>query len=183
MLQRYLKGNSYRLVVLAGKLIGVLQRRAAEVTGDGVQSVKALIEQANNDPRRGIAPDSVLHKISLSGAVELLGRDGIKAVPKAGETVRVNAIDNMSSGGDAINVTSLVHPTWRKAAVRITEKAGLFVSGYDVICDDISQPMPTPTSILEMNSMPSFKLLHFPTAGEPINAAAMLLDAVFPTQR
>jgi len=180
ILQPYLWGNLYRLVVLNGKFIAGIHRKAAEVVGDGSSTVRELIEQANNDPRRGVDSSSILKKIPFSGAIDLLGKDGARAIPAKGEVVRVNAIDSVSAGGQAINVTEKVHESWRNAMVKLTLAAGIFMSGFDVICEDISKPMPTPLPLLEMNSMPGLKLLHYPTAGgEAINGAAMLLDELF----
>jgi len=180
LLQPYLKGNLYRLMVLNGKFIGAVQRKAAEVIGDGKHTIQWLIDEANKDPRRGIDSSSVLKKIYLSGAISYLGREGIKTIPEAGKAVRVNYIDSVSAGGEAINVSDTVHSTWQQAAIDITTKAGLFICGFDVMCDDIAKPMETPVPILELNSMPGLKLLHFPTGGgEPINAASLLLDELF----
>lgn len=184
VLQEHLDGNLYRLLVLDGKLIAASLRRAATVVGDGKTTVVDLINQANADPRRGKDASSPLKYISLEVARELLGDNGLQRVPETGVPVKVGAIDSISAGGDSTNVTAQVHDSWAQITTKLATEAGLFICGYDVMCDDISQPIIDDfIPLLETNAMPGMKLHAYPTAGgEAINVAALLLDALFPSE-
>lgn len=182
IVQKHLEGNLYRLLVLDGKFIAGSWRYAASVEGDGVQTVEALIAWANQDPRRGKDSSTPLKYIDAAYARAYLGEEAYASVLGAGERVAVSDIDSVSAGGEAVNVTDEVHEDWRRVCVQLANEAGLFIAGYDVICDDISQPLPDNyIPLLEINAEPGMKLHEYPTGGgEPVHLAPLLLDAVFP---
>lgn len=182
IVQRMLTGKLYRLLVVDGKLVAVMQRKAAEVVGDGRTTLRGLVERTNADPRRGDSVDTPLKKIHLEDVKEYLGAETLNTVPTSDQTVRVTALDSVSAGGEAINATDFVHDDWRKVTEHIAHEAGLFIAGYDVICDDIANPlMGKFVPLLEINSSPGLKLHEYPTGGgEPIHIAPLLLDALFP---
>lgn len=181
IVQQHLEGKLYRLFVLDGELVAVGLRTAAAVVGDGNRTVQELIAHANTDPRRGSGEDAPLVPIGLDDARSLLGESGLMAVPAVGEAVTVSAIDSISAGGEAANVTDMVHDDWRQFAANVATAAGLYIAGYDVICEDISQPLTNGyVPLVEINSAPGFKLHEYPTAGgEPIHLATLMLDRLF----
>jgi cyanophycin synthetase len=178
ILQKQAQGNLYRLLVINGKFIAAAHRTAAQVTGDGRSTVAELIDTENKNPIRGTSSDSVLKKIDIAHAQEFLGSEVMKSVPGKGRKIKVSAIESVSAGGEAINVTNQVHETWQKPAEEISRKLGLFICGFDIMCPDIGQPMQGKVlTMLETNSMPGFKIHAFPTGGgEPINIAKILFD-------
>lgn len=181
LVQQQLHGKLYRLFILNGKMVAAALRRAPEVVGDGQHTIGQLIKILNDDPRRGAGMDTPLKQVKLSDAENLLGKDGLLSVPNEGETIKVSAFDSVSAGGQAINITDKVHQDWHNATTAIATHVGLFVCGYDVICEDISQPIQDSyLPLLEINNAPGLKLHQYPTGGgEPIDIAAMLLDEVF----
>ena len=54
VVETYVAGNDYRVLVIGGKLAAVAERVPASVTGDGEHTVRQLVDIANSDPRRGI---------------------------------------------------------------------------------------------------------------------------------
>jgi cyanophycin synthetase len=180
VLQGQLAGKLYRLFVLNGKLVAAAHRKAPEVIGDGEHSIRQLIELLNDDPRRGDDSTTPLKKIKLTDAEAFLG-ETLASIPAPGQAVRVSALDSISAGGEAVNVTDQVHPDWHKAVADITVPVALFVCGFDVMCEDISQPLNDQyLPLLEMNSSPGLKLHQYPTGGgEPVNLAKILLDETF----
>lgn len=181
IIQQQLSGKLYRLFVINDKLVAAARRKAAEVVGDGIHTTLELIETLNSDPRRGADNDKPIKFVKVSDAKALLGEAGLKRIPAKGEVVRVSALDSVSAGGQAINETDLVHPDWKQAVAKISHQAGLFVCGYDIICDDIASPLENNfLPLLEINSQPSITLHHYPTGGgDPIDIASILLDEVF----
>ncbi len=181
ILQQHLSGKLYRLLTIDGRLVAAAHRMAPEVVGSGRDSVRDLILALNRDSRRGTASDTPLRLVDMQRAEKYLGADELVRVPVVGEAVRVAAIDSVSAGGEAINVTDMVHDDWCRVAGELARASGLFVCGYDVICQDISRPLEQGyIPLLEMNSMPGFKLHQYPTGGgESIALAPILLDALF----
>ena len=178
--QVQLTGRLYRIFVLDGIVVAVAERRAASVTGDGVSTVRELIDALNADPRRGIGSKYALQTIDSATVEEFLGTDRLADVVQAGEEVRISNIDSVSAGGSSINVTGDIHQSWIDATTRITTSLGLVVAGFDVIVDDIAEPLVDGyMPLLEINSRPGLKLHEYPLYGDPIHIAPKLLDAVF----
>ena len=87
MVERYLAGKDYRILVVDKRVVAVAERVPAHVVGDGVSTVAELVEIANADPRRGIGHEKVLTRIPLNErTLETLARQGLAldSVPDAG---------------------------------------------------------------------------------------------------
>jgi cyanophycin synthetase len=58
MVERYLPGHDFRLLVVGGKVVAAARRDPPQVIGDGIHTVRELVEIVNRDPRRseGHAP-------------------------------------------------------------------------------------------------------------------------------
>ena len=70
VVESYITGNDYRVLVIGGKLAAVAERVPASVTGDGEHTIRQLVEATNADPRRGIGHEKVLTKIKLDDNAE-----------------------------------------------------------------------------------------------------------------
>lgn len=181
ILQKQLSGKLYRVLVIGGKLCAVSHRRAAFVVGDGVMTVRALIHEKNKHPWR-TDDGRLLTKISLHDAEDYVGLERLDSIPEKGEEVILSAIDSISRGGEAADVTDSIHSDYVALVERVAQELGLPSCGLDIMTDDIAQPLPSEMlPILEINSMPGFKMHYYPTAGgEPRDVASVLLDTIFP---
>ena len=63
MVEKYLPGADYRLLVVGDKLVAAARRDPPHVIGDGVLTVRQLVEKVNADPRRGDGHATSLTKI------------------------------------------------------------------------------------------------------------------------
>ncbi len=66
VVETFVSGNDYRVLVVGGRLAAVAERVPAGVTGDGKHTVHELVEIENADPRRGIGHEKVLTRIKVS---------------------------------------------------------------------------------------------------------------------
>ena len=90
VVETFVHGNDYRVLVVGGKLAAVAERVPASVVGDGKLTVRALVDKENIDPRRGIGHERVLTRIRITaGAEELVRKQGLGLddVPKKGQRV------------------------------------------------------------------------------------------------
>lgn len=181
MLQHQLEGKLFRICTINGRLVAAALRSAAAVTGDGQRTVTELITALNSDPRRSETSNSPLKKVKLTDASDYLGGQRLDEILPAGEICRVSAIDSISAGGEAADVTASVHSDWHEFTTKVANGMGLYIAGFDIMCDDISQPLADNyVPLLEVNSAPGFKLHMYPTAGgQAINLAETLLDELF----
>ena len=63
MVERFLPGHDYRLLVVGNKLVAAARRDPPQVVGDGVHTVRELVDMVNADPRRGSGHSTSLTKI------------------------------------------------------------------------------------------------------------------------
>ncbi len=184
VVETYVSGNDYRVLVIGGKVAAVAQRVPASVTGDGEHTIRALAEQANADPRRGIGHEKVLTRIKIDEAAEEIVRAQgfeLDAVPPAGTWIKLALTGNMSTGGTSIDRTFEAHPDNIEIAETAARVIGLDIAGIDLICPDVTEPVrETGGAIVEVNAAPGFRMHTHPTEGEPQFVARPVIDSLFP---
>lgn len=184
IVERYYQGRDHRVLVVNGKVVAVAERVPAHVVGDGKSTIQALIEQTNQDPRRGEGHDNVLTKIELDRTSwELLDRQDytLETILSDGEVCYLRATANLSTGGIAVDRTDDIHPENIWLAQRVAKIIGLDIAGIDVVTSDISKPLrETDGVIVEVNAAPGFRMHVCPSEGIPRNVAEPVLDMLFP---
>ncbi|HET7676869.1 MAG TPA: cyanophycin synthetase [Candidatus Limnocylindrales bacterium] len=184
VVETYVSGNDYRVLVIGGRLAAVAQRVPASVTGDGQHTVRELVELANQDPRRGIGHEKVLTRIRIDAAAEAYVREqgfGLDEVPPDGHWVALARTGNMSTGGTSIDRTMEAHPENVEIAETAARIVGLDVAGIDFIVPDIAVPVREQGgAIVEINAAPGFRMHTHPTEGEPQYVARPVIDLLFP---
>jgi len=106
IIEEFIKGNNYRILVVGGKMVAAARRIPPLVIGDGRSSIKELVEQENNNPLRGEGHENYLTKIHLDSVVIMdLYRKGldISSVPNLGEKIMLRQSANLSTGATAID--------------------------------------------------------------------------------
>jgi cyanophycin synthetase len=184
IVEQFAEGRDHRVLVIGGKLVAVAERVPAHVKGDGVHSIRELIDAANQDPRRGIGHTKVLTRLECDDAtVEYLAHSGrtLDSVPNAGERVFLTATANLSTGGTSIDRTDEIHPSNVTACEMAAGVVGLDIAGIDVITPDISVPFrENGAAIIEVNAAPGVRMHTHPTEGEPRNVGAPIIDMLYP---
>ena len=184
IVETFLQGEDHRLLVVGGELVAATRRTPGHVVGDGVLTVRALVERVNQDPRRGIGHEKVMTRIELDAQADaMLARVGMTpdSVPAAGQTVLLRSTANLSTGGTATDVTDIIHPDNREMAVRAVTAIGLDVGGVDFLCPDIAESYKTVGGgICEVNAAPGFRMHVAPSEGTPRDVAGPVIDMLFP---
>jgi cyanophycin synthetase len=184
IVETYLHGDDHRLLVVNGELVAATRRTPGRVIGDGVHSIRELVEIVNRDPRRGIGHEKVMTRLELDAQAEMmLGRQGLQpdAVPPAEQVVLLRSTANLSTGGTATDVTDVIHPDNRDMAVRAVAAIGLDVGGVDFLCPDIAESYKNVGGgICEVNAAPGFRMHVAPSEGTPRDAAGPVIDMLFP---
>jgi cyanophycin synthetase len=184
VVERYLSGKDYRILVVDKRVVAVAERVPAHVVGDGVSTVGELVEIANADPRRGVGHEKVLTRIPLNErTLETLARQGLAldSVPGAGQHVRLQQTGNMSTGGTSIDRTDEIHPVNAEIARQAAMIIGLDVAGVDMIAPDIARSVrETGGGIVEVNAGPGFRMHTHPTEGHPRRVGRAVVDMLFP---
>ncbi|MDD4977760.1 MAG: cyanophycin synthetase [Gallionella sp.] len=181
IVERYVRGNEHRLLVVGGKLAAAAKGEQARVTGDGKSTLQQLVDaQLNIDPRRGTAEEFPLDLIDLeSNPVSKLEieRQGYKSdsVPAAGKSVLV-----VRNGNVAIDVTDEVHPEVAAMVSLAARIIGLDIAGVDMVAEDISRPLAEQdAAIVEINAGPGLLMHLKPEQGQPRPVGKAIVDNLF----
>ncbi len=184
IVERYVAGRQYRVLVVGGRVAAAAERLPAQVTGDGTSSIAALVARTNADPRRGLGHERPLTRIALDPpAVALLSRAGLSpaSVPAAGQSVLLTEAANLSTGGTAVDVTDQIHADVAEACRRAAAVVGLDVAGVDLVVEDIAAPLPPGGwAVIEVNASPGLRMHHHPASGQSRDAAGAIVDWLFP---
>ena len=185
IVETFVEGDDHRLLVVNGELVAATRRTPGHVVGDGVRTIKALVQEVNEDPRRGVGHEKVLTRLMLDAQAELMmTREGFTeaSVPPAGMIVALRSTANLSTGGTATDVTDIIHPDNRDMATRAIRAIGLDVGGVDFLSPDITESYRTVGgAICEVNAAPGFRMHVHPSEGTPRDAAGPVIDMLFPT--
>ncbi len=184
IVEQFMKGRDYRVLVVGSRVAAVAQRVPAHVKGDGCHTVRELVDSVNKDPRRGERHERPLTKIRLDDvAVALLKKSGLtpETVPKDGETVLLRENGNLSTGGTAVDCTDIIHPDNAELAVRAANALGIDIAGVDIVAEDISRSiLDSGGVIVEVNTAPGIRMHLYPSEGTPRNVAGDIVDYLFP---
>ena len=182
IVERFVRGNEHRLLIVGGKLIAAAKGELAAVTGDGISNVTQLIDtQLNTDPRRGDNEEFPLNRITYEEdptILLVLERQGLKpeSVPAAGKAVLVQRHGNV-----AFDCTDDVHPQVAAAASLAARVVGLDIAGVDLVAEDISRPLDEQGgAIVEVNAGPGLLMHIKPATGTARPVGRAIVDHLFP---
>jgi len=183
VVERFVHGGDYRVLVVGGKMVAAARRHPPIVTGDGIATVRQLVDRVNEDPRRcGDHATSLSPMVIDEVAVAVLREQGMteESVPEAGRSVMLRRNANLSTGGTAEDVTDVVHPDVAARAVEAARIIGLDVAGIDLVMDDITKSLESQRGVvIEVNAAPGLRMHLEPTVGTPRNVGAAIVDALF----
>jgi cyanophycin synthetase len=183
LVERYLPGNDFRLLVVGNKLIAAARRDPPQVLGDGVHTVRELVDTVNLDPRRGNGHSTSLTKIRFDDiALASLAKQDLLAesVPAKGQRVILRNNANLSTGGAATDVTDDVHPEVAARAIAAAHMIGLDICGVDLVCDSVLQPIEElGGGIVEVNAAPGLRMHLSPSFGKGRAVGEAIVGAMF----
>ena len=184
MVEKYLPGHDYRLLVVGNKLVAAARREPPLVVGDGTHTVRQLVDQVNADPRRGEGHATSLTKIRFDDiAVGRLSAQGLEpdSVPEKGRRVILRNNANLSTGGTATDVTDDVHPEVAARVVAAARMVGLDICGVDVVCESVLRPLEEQNGgIVEVNAAPGLRMHLTPSYGKGRDVGQAAVELMFP---
>jgi cyanophycin synthetase len=184
IVEKNLSGFDFRVLVINGKLVAAALREPAYVIGDGVSSIRHLIDKVNSDPRRGVGHERVLTAITVDDMTErLISFRGyrIDDVLPAKEKLYLKSTANLSTGGTARDVTDDVHQDVWLMCERIARLVGMDCIGIDIVAPSLDQPLPPDSAgIVEVNAAPGFRMHLDPSEGKSRNVAKPFVEMLFP---
>ena len=183
LVEEHVDGDSYRLLFVDGEFVDAIRRDPPSVTGDGRNTLKALVA-AENRRRLKEKPISALSPLLFNKECSnKLAALGLKAgtVLEAGRTVAVKQAINENAARDNRNVKSEIHRDIIEAGGRLAKDLGVRFAGLDLISTDVSAPLSAGKCIFsEINTTPGIHhhyLLRDPATVTPV--AELVLEHMF----
>ncbi|MBP6075633.1 MAG: cyanophycin synthetase [Nitrosomonas sp.] len=183
LVERYVAGYDFRMLIVGNKLVAAARRDPPQVIGDGLHSIRQLVDQINRDPMRGEGHVTSLTKIHLDeiSLTHLAGK-GLTAesIPVKGMRVILRNNANLSTGGTATDVTDDVHPELAERAIAAAQVVGLDICGVDVVCDNVTLSLEEQGGgIIEINAAPGLRMHLQPSFGKARAVGEAIVDNMF----
>lgn len=183
LLEEFIEGLEYRFLVIDDKVEGVLHRRAANVVGNGKNTIEQLIDLKNKHPYRGVNYQKPLECIEIDdGVLKTLKSNNltIDSIPERNKIVYLRENSNISTGGDSIDLTELVDKSYFDKVLDATRALNVNISGVDVLIKDINQKASFDNfAIIELNFNPAIHIHCYPLEGKKRNIGDKIINALF----
>lgn len=177
LIQRQMKGEEVRFVILNGKAVAALLRQTPRVVGDGVASVAELIRQ-ENDARRNIKLEYVTYPQLTEEIVPAELIHGTR-VPSRGEIVELNRATMIKNGCSVYDRLSEIHPMYAEVAEKLGESINAMFVVVDMFIEDYTQPLSaTNYSFVEFNTAPVLKLFYGCRDGKNFDIVPKLVESI-----
>lgn len=180
IVEEFVEGIECRFLVIGGKCVAVTQRVPANVTGDGKHTVRELVNEKNDSPLRGKGHMTPLENIELNQVeLEILREQKLapESVLDKGHQVFLRRNSNISTGGDSIDYTDIVHSKYKRLAEKAAAAIGAQICGVDLISASFEKaPTKSSYAIIELNYNPVLYFHNFPYEGENRDVGKYVLD-------
>lgn len=184
MVEEFVEGELHRAAIVGKRHIFVSKKERANVVGDGVLTIQALIEEKNQDERRGHASqkNTTLYEICVDELLKQgLAEKGLSLASVLSENEKVYLHNKviLSCGCDIINLTNETHPANKELFLKISRVLGANLVGIDVLCSDITRPYTEQRfAVIEANSLPHIDMHQHPSHGSSSPVAEKIWDVV-----
>lgn len=189
MLQQFIPGHDYRVLIINGKIAAVTEYRPAFVIGDGSSSIRKLIEQLNQSRmiRNDIGEMEAFTEIKTDSEQlrVLLAKQGITLndIIPAGTQMELYDIHNAAANDIReiyMDRTDTIFLANAELAIEAAKALKIDVAGIDMRCQDISMPLTnTSGAILEVNALPDMTYHVFPYQGDSRDVIRLYLEYLF----
>ncbi|WP_296261485.1 MULTISPECIES: N-acetylglutaminylglutamine synthetase [unclassified Pseudomonas] len=140
LLESFHEGLDLRIVVIGFEVVAAAIRRPAEIMGDGRHTVGQLIEAQS---RRRSAATGGESRIPVDEETHRTVQDAgltFDSVLPADQRLAVRRTANLHTGGCLEDVTAILHPVLKDAAIRAARALDIPVVGLDLMVPAADQP-------------------------------------------
>ncbi|KXK26682.1 MAG: Cyanophycin synthetase [candidate division WS6 bacterium OLB20] len=172
LIEQYIEGSHYRILILDGKMIAAARRYPASVTGNGSDTIDSLINSYNLACKH----DSSRAPIRVDSEVANCLREqniAITDIPAAGVRIELRRNCNLSTGGTTAECTDSVPEVAIREAIAAAGSLCLRFAGVDIIYTPGGEAF-----INEVNCNPGMRIHYYPSSGRTIDVARYVLQAI-----
>lgn len=158
LIEEFVKGMEYRFLVVDGKCLSIVHRRAASVIGDGKSTIRELMLIKNQEPWHVLTGCPMKMDEPVNEYLKLSGLT-LDSIPPAGKRITLRSNSNGSTGGETIDFTAEVPARFKRIAEKAAKAFDAKISGVDIIIDDFKKE---DYSIIEINDNPGYSINEWP---------------------
>lgn len=189
VIEQYLEGHNYRVVVIDGEIMSAIERFPPTVIGNGTDSIRALAESENKiREQMGLFP-TIYPIRETEQTIGHLAKQGLTfdSIPKDGQKITLFYRIALAPGGTIHTIEkSTIAPENKALFLKVLKAFNANILGIDVIMDQgLNVPFDQQKCILlEVNSRPYLKMHDVPRQGkrEDLSAYYQKLDSINITQ-
>ncbi len=173
--EEFISGEHYRVLVVGDKVVGVVRRVPATVSGDGEATVKELIVEKNLERK-----DKMLKPIPIDEQTEQrldFDDKSLGYTPNKGETVETRFHANLTAGGITEECTKEMHQYYKDIAVQAVKAIGNKFGGVDLIAEDIIVPERR-CAVNEINYNPGLRPHYKVSKGKVVKVAVPIMEYI-----
>lgn len=168
IIEKYHKGDDYRVCVVNYKVVAVSKRIPPFIIGDGISSINGLINKLNENSLRGEDHEKPLTKVKIDDeTIRVIRNQGFELNDVIDKDIKVVLRENanLSTGGTAIDYTDKICNENIELCIRAAKIIGLDICGIDICSTDISKPLLNTGIVLEVNAAPGLRMHASPSEG------------------
>jgi cyanophycin synthetase len=174
LFETHLMGDLCRATVIEGRIAGFLRKVQPRVVGDGVQTVRQLVEAKNRTK-----PERVSDIRMDAENEEYIRRQGYgwESLVEKGRVLDISRHSGRMVGGETREIPESIHPKLHALIERLAQLLDVPVAGFDLIIPDPeTDPDTQKWGILEANTLPFIDLHYNPLYGKTSNVAGAIWD-------
>lgn len=178
LIEEHVAGGVYRLLYFDGELLDAVLRRPPTVRGDGISTVRQLIESENRArTEAGIEAGQSLVQIDWELKETLRGQGlGLRAVPGSDQIVVLKNVVNDNRRDDNEDAMGTLCPALVADGARTAAAIAARLVGVDVITADPGVPLAeSGGKVIEVNTTPGY-YYHYMRKGPGVPVAVMVLE-------
>ena len=183
-LESHIEGRDYRVLIINHEYAGCVERRPANVTGDGRRSILELFQLRNQESGRGDRDEAhtTIHQLVFDETThQLLQEAGYTqdTILPGGAMFYLQRKITASTGSDYIDCTDQLHESIIDSCIRFSYRFSTLTLGFDLIAPDISQPLcDTGGAFNEYNFLPYVDLHENCNVGKKRPVCRLIWDYV-----
>lgn len=174
VVEEHIFGSVYRATVVNGSLVGFFRADPPYVVGNGISSIKELIEEKNKNKNEKVDEITVNDDVH-----EFLGRQNltINSILPDALKIDLSAKTGRFFGGYTREMLPEVHPKMHSIFEKASKIVDIPVAGFDLIIPDPTlDPDTQKWGIIECNSLPFIDLHYFALEGQPVDISSKIWD-------
>lgn len=185
-IEEYFDGWNVLVAVVDGKAVAELIVEPLSVCGDGLSTIKQLIEKKNRERSQNpwYSENPVVVEGHLKRRLKLMGKK-LDSVLSSGEKVLLESAVGLEYGGETVNIDGILHADFKEKAVQaVSAIPGLEFAVVQMLIPQPEKPAEGQRwAVYKVETKPDAAMFHFPGKGAPQGLAGRVVSELCLTDR